>query len=82
MEIGDAPVVTARLEDPVDTGDRAVGSITGAEDATLFLPPGPPGAAPLVVLVPGGGWVDADPTGLVPLAETLAEAGAVVAPIT
>lgn len=37
---------------------------------------------PLVVLVPGGGWVSADPTGLVPLAEALADAGAIAATIT
>ena len=39
-------------------------------------------APPLVVLVPGGGWVSADPTGLIPLAESLADAGAIVATIT
>jgi len=44
--------------------------------ATQGLPP------PLIVLVPGGGWVTADPTGLMPLAEELADAGAIVAPIT
>ena len=37
---------------------------------------------PLIVLVPGGGWITADPTGLMPLAEELADAGAIVAPIT
>jgi len=37
---------------------------------------------PLIVLVPGGGWVSADPTGLVPLAEALSNSGAVVATIT
>jgi acetyl esterase/lipase len=38
--------------------------------------------SPLVVLVPGGGWVSADPTGLVPLAEALADAGAIAVTIT
>jgi len=38
--------------------------------------------SPLVVLVPGGGWVSADPTGLVPLAEALAESGAIAVTIT
>lgn len=33
---------------------------------------------PLVVLVPGGGWATADPTGLVPLAEDLGALGAAV----
>lgn len=37
---------------------------------------------PLIVLVPGGGWVSADPAGLVPLAEELSDSGAVVATIT
>lgn len=41
------------------------------------------GPAPsLVVFVPGGGWVSADPTGLIPLAESLADAGAIVATTT
>lgn len=38
--------------------------------------------ATVLVLVPGGGWVSADPTGLVPLAEWLADRGAVVATTT
>ncbi len=80
--MSDRPVVTDRVVDPVESDDRTVGSISGAEDITLLLPPGSPGAAPLVVLVPGGGWVDADPTGLLPLAGALTEAGAVVVPIT
>ena len=33
---------------------------------------------PLVVLVPGGGWATADPTGLMPLAQHLATLGAAV----
>lgn len=38
------------------------------------------GATPevVVVLVPGGGWTSADPTGMVPLAERLADGGALV----
>lgn len=36
---------------------------------------GPP---PVVVLVPGGSWAAADPTGLAPLAEELSSAGALV----
>jgi acetyl esterase/lipase len=38
--------------------------------------------ATVVVLVPGGGWASADPAGLVPLAEWLADRGAVVATTT
>lgn len=36
----------------------------------------------LVVLVPGGGWATADPTGLIPLAEQLGGLGAAVSLIT
>ena len=56
-----------------------------AESTRLFLP----GAGehvstpvPLVVLVPGGGWISADPAGLVPLAEDLQERGTAVATVT
>lgn len=38
--------------------------------------------APLVVLVPGGGWRSADPAGLVPLAERLTSFGASTALVT
>lgn len=37
--------------------------------------------APLVVMVPGGGWRTADPTGLAGLAASLAQAGIVAAPV-
>jgi acetyl esterase/lipase len=40
------------------------------------------GPAPLVVLVPGGGWQTADRTGLEPLADTLTASGATTATIT
>lgn len=43
--------------------------------ADVFLPSPRPHRAPLVVLVPGGGWASADPTGLGPLADRLAGAG-------
>ena len=43
--------------------------------ADVFLPSPRPHRAPLVVLVPGGGWAHADPTGLRPLADYLAGAG-------
>lgn len=45
----------------------------------LYLPAGQ-GRVPLVVLVPGGGWATADPTGLAGLASNLAEAGVAAAP--
>ena len=41
---------------------------------------GPPTA--VVVLVPGGGWSSADPTGLAPLARTLADGGFLVITVT
>jgi len=40
------------------------------------------GSAPLIVLVPGGGWASADPTGLIPLATLLTDAGSTTALIT
>ncbi|KGN41203.1 hypothetical protein N801_08965 [Knoellia aerolata DSM 18566] len=44
-------------------------------EADLYLPAGNPGSAPVVVLVPGGGWTSADRAGLGPLAASLAAAG-------
>ena len=38
-------------------------------------------SAPVVVLVPGGGWQSADPTGLQPLAQALAEQGVFAMPV-
>lgn len=55
---------------------------TTREPATvedLYLPGGG-GPVPLVVLVPGGGWETADPTGLAGLAAALAEDGVAAAP--
>lgn len=49
--------------------------------ATVRVPEGL-GAAPLVVLVPGGGWSSADPSGLVPLAERLTASGATTSLVT
>lgn len=52
----------------------------------MYLPGSPStsasSSAPLIVLIPGGGWRTADPTGLIPLAESLAEHGAIVATTT
>jgi acetyl esterase/lipase len=49
----------------------------------MFLPPtGTTGPGTLIVLVPGGGWVSADPAGMVPLANELARHGAIVATTT
>lgn len=41
-----------------------------------------PGKTPVVVLVPGGGWTSADPTGLTGLATWLAQRGAAVVTVT
>jgi acetyl esterase/lipase len=60
--------------DPPSTGT--------AEVAGDVLVPAEPIDAPAVVLVPGGGWVNADPSGLRPLAEALAERGIVVVTTT
>ncbi|MGA8046923.1 MAG: alpha/beta hydrolase fold domain-containing protein [Dermatophilaceae bacterium] len=51
-------------------------------DATLVLPTESAGGVPLVVLVPGGGWASADPSGLAPLAHDLASRGAAVVMLT
>ena len=40
------------------------------------------GPSPLIVMVPGGGWATADPTGLIPLAEELTDDGATTSLIT
>jgi acetyl esterase/lipase len=47
----------------------------------MRLPP-QPGPAPLVVLVPGGGWASADPSGLESLSDEFARDGAVTATVT
>lgn len=46
---------------------------------TMFFPEGD-GEVPLVVMVPGGGWLSADPSGYTGLATGLADAGIVAAP--
>lgn len=50
-------------------------------EAHTHLPAGVD-AAPVVVMVPGGGWVSADPTGLAGLADALASAGVVAVRVT
>lgn len=50
-------------------------------DERIFLPDRE-GPVPVVVLVPGGGWSTADPSGLVPLAEVLSAAGNVAVTTT
>ncbi len=63
----------------------AAGPFDPAAGSSVLLPDAPRGeqaAGSLVVLVPGGGWTSADPTGLRGLADALVEAGHVVATIT
>lgn len=73
----------------------APGADTGALSTSLasgtsWTPPEPElygldtasAPATVVVLVPGGGWASADPAGLVPLAQWLADRGAVVSTTT
>jgi|GEM_PF-770334 len=52
----------------------------------MYLPASPSTSdsqgPPLIVLIPGGGWETADPTGLISLAESLADKGAIVATTT
>jgi acetyl esterase/lipase len=61
--------------------------LTGTEEylpglaADVYLPPGR-STAPLVVIVPGGGWESADRSGLGPLADALADAGLMAVTIT
>ena len=54
-----------------------------ARSSRVFLPVGKATSpTPLVVVVPGGGWVSADPTGLTGLATWLSDRGAAVVTIT
>lgn len=83
-------------EPPTSATPTSATPTSGADPAAttrLFLPAGSDAptagtdaaaapAAPLVVLVPGGSWITADPTGLFPLAEYLADAGIAAATIS
>lgn len=66
----------ATLRHHISTADYLPG--LGAD---LFMPDHVT-RAPLVVLVPGGGWTDADRTGLRPLADRLASDGIVAVTVT
>jgi acetyl esterase/lipase len=68
------------MADPVPSGTAA--QFLPGLSATVLAPDGPPSSTPLVVLVPGGGWTSADPTGLLPLAAALARDGTVAATLT
>ena len=66
---------------PAGGASSLVGDYRPGLPAEMRLP-AEAGPAPLVVMVPGGGWQTADPAGLVPLAESLTGAGAVTTTIT
>jgi len=80
-------------QDPVESRSPTSPSARSSEQGVVtedYLPglaaqlraPAGEGPAPLVVLVPGGGWATADPTGLVPLAEALTAQGSSTSLIT
>jgi len=64
---------------PVATSEYLPGL---AADVVLPPVPGRGTHAPVVVLVPGGGWHTADRSGLLPLAGALARGGAVTVTVT
>ncbi len=74
------------LPNPGVTIDVDEATLDHASGVVGFFPPAgtaPNGSdPPLIVLVPGGGWETADPAGMVPLAEALAQRGAIVATTT
>lgn len=71
----ESTVVAETSGDPAGETDRPFGVVD------VFVPGGSSGDR-LVVIVPGGGWIDADPAGLVPLAQALADAGNVAVTTT
>lgn len=73
---GDASVAASSQR----RGTTAEGEYRPELAVTVDLPQGE--APAVVVLVPGGGWSSADPTGLAPLAASLADAGLAVVTIT
>lgn len=64
---------------PGDPAPPGPGEYLAGHEAVVDLPADP---RAVVVLVPGGGWSSADPTGLRPLAAALAEAGLAVVTVT
>ena len=75
---------TSGVDPPATTSTRgqvtAEGEYRPQLPAIVDLPAADPSA--VVVLVPGGGWSSADPTGLAPLAAHLTDAGLAVVTIT
>lgn len=85
---GPSPHATVTV--PTTPGPTALAAAAPEEIAAEYLPglaahlrfPLGDEPAPLIVLVPGGGWSSADPTGLIPLATMLTDAGSTTALIT
>lgn len=69
-------------EDPDDGPPAVTVEYLPGRASDVYLPRAAARAAPVVVLVPGGGWRTADRTGLAPLARALAAGGAVAVNIT
>lgn len=69
---------------PDATGVVSAGAPFDPSASSHFYPPERDiaGGSPLIVLVPGGGWTAADPTGLGDLASWLAQHGAAVVTVT
>lgn len=65
---------------PVATPEAGEEVLTGVT-AVVTEPAGNPSGV-VIALIPGGGWVSADPSGLAPLAEELAASGAVAVRMT
>lgn len=78
------PTVTSTLVEVTAHPEEAAPGYDVSSGVRLFMPAADEALSdpPLVVLVPGGGWVSADPAGLEPLAEMLTNSGAIVATIT
>jgi acetyl esterase/lipase len=67
---------------PEPASVTAPGEYLPGRAARVDLPPAGTTTAPVVVLVPGGAWRTADPTGLLPLARSLAASRALAVTVT
>jgi acetyl esterase/lipase len=81
-----SPAATTPVISPSPSASASSSDVVAADylpglAARMRLPSGGE-PAPLIVLVPGGGWSSADPAGLVPLADRLTADGATTALIT
>jgi len=74
------PTTTVPAATAPSRTEQVVADYLPGLEARVFIP-GEVERAPLVVMVPGGSWLTADPAGLEGLAEYLAAAGLVAAPV-